>query len=167
MSAQERKGEIDSLKQQLSEFEESAQPLRAYALAGLREREAEAGGVATLDRDDDSNTKWDNDWGRIQLNRQRPGCVVISRPGPVDGHDDAWLRNMLETLSCCPDVTQICTVGFVSRCTPQVMCAACQQLAQASLMREQQCLQTSTQATCCRQALCLCILEPSLLTCID
>lgn len=70
---QERKAEIDGLRQQLSEFEESAEPLRAYALTGLREREGESGGVGVLDRDDAADTfklpNWTNDWGSMQFQR--------------------------------------------------------------------------------------------------
>lgn len=67
---QERKAEIDSLRRQLSEFEESAQPLRTYALAGAREREA--GGVSVLDRDTAPlklPSSWSKDWSSMQLQR--------------------------------------------------------------------------------------------------
>ncbi|KAK9799733.1 hypothetical protein WJX73_005913 [Symbiochloris irregularis] len=84
----ERKAEIDSLRQQLSEFEESAEPLRAYALLGLRERGAESGGVAVLDRGSDPAAfklpdDWSNDWSSTQLQRGPETLMPPSRPTPA------------------------------------------------------------------------------------
>ena len=85
---QERKHEISSLKRQLEEFQESAEPVRALAAVNMREREGDAGGVATLER-----PNWGNDWSTSTIPRCQPRTVMGTMRVPL-------FSPLTDTLSC-------------------------------------------------------------------
>lgn len=94
----ERKGEIEGLKRQLAEFEESSEPAFAYAGGSLKEREAD-GGVATLEA-----PNWGNDWGSntipsYMLGRRLPEAPAAFNPAVADAPPQPIKDNIIRELS--------------------------------------------------------------------